>query len=297
MKDQLLSNSYEIPCGKDLLHLKRLYKDPKGKPVFMLHGSMEDGRIFYSKSGKGLGPYLADLGYDVFIADLSGRGKSKPHLSRKSTNSQTSAITKEIPAFHAFIKKLKGDKPQHWIAHSWGGVLTLAFIARFNPRDIASLAFFGTKRRIAVVHLERVLKVDVVWNVLGKMLSFIYGYFPAKNLKIGSDNEPRRYHRQLVKWVYAKKWIDPEDGFNYNEGLKKVSIPPTLYVAAINDTFLGHPEDVKKLMNEVGNEGNKFILLSRETGHLHNYNHINMLTHRDANQDHFPEVIKWIEAH
>ena len=34
------------------------------------------------------------------------------------------------------IIELKGDVPQHWVAHSWGGVLLLALLAK-NPAIVA----------------------------------------------------------------------------------------------------------------------------------------------------------------
>ncbi|HEY9044239.1 MAG TPA: alpha/beta hydrolase, partial [Rheinheimera sp.] len=61
------------------LHLRRLMPMQQGiAPVLMLHGAIENGRIFYSHSGKGLGCYLADNGFMVYCADFAGRGLSKP---------------------------------------------------------------------------------------------------------------------------------------------------------------------------------------------------------------------------
>src|SRR5690606_12322201 len=214
----------------------------------------------------------------------------------KSTRSQTDSIVEEIPAFYSYIAHLKSDMPQHWIAHSWGGVLMLAYIARFGGEGISSLSLFGTKRRISVNHFERFIKVDVIWNFMGWILGKIYGYFPAKDLKIGSDNEPYIYYRQTVKWVYDKDWIDPEDGFDYKAALNKsVKVPPTLYLAAKEDHYLGHPTDVKNLMNDVGSPSDKYILLSKENGNLIDYDHINMLTHAKARLDHFPILKDWME--
>ena len=292
--DQIIEQSHDVASGEHSLHVKRLFVNNKGAPVLMLHGSMEDGRIFYSRSMKGLAPYLARQGYDVFVVDMSARGQSRPPLSRHTADSQTSAILKEIPTFKAFVDKLKGNREQHWVAHSWGGVLMLAYVARFGGDGIASMSFFGTKRRISVVHPERIFKVDIVWNIIGKILGRVYGYFPSKHLKIGSDNEPKLYHRQVVDWIYKKKWIDLVDGFDYNAAFKKAVIPPTLYLAGKNDTFLGHPKDVKKLMLEVGGTQDQFVLLSKATGHLHDYDHINMLTHPDASKDQFPLIVEWM---
>ena len=289
--------SYHIPVKNESLHLKRFYLNSEGTPVFLLHGSMENSRIFYSRSLKGLAPYLAEKGYDVFVADLSGRGDSSPGIGKnmKSARSQTDAIMEEIPAFYSFIADLKQHKPQHWAAHSWGGVLMLAYIARFGGDGIASLSFFASKRRISVNSFEKMIKVDLLWNLVGGILGKIYGYFPSKELGLGNDNEPYRYYRQSVKWIYDKEWLDPEDGFDYKAALRSQDVPPTLYIAAKEDHFMGHPKDVQGLMNEVSSPKDKYMLLAKANGNLLDYDHINLLTHPKARLDHFPALEDWIE--
>ncbi|HIN39000.1 MAG TPA: esterase, partial [Flavobacteriales bacterium] len=57
---QLKEKSLYITLNStEKLHVKRFFTDKKGQPVLMLHGSIENGKIFYSSSGKGLAPYLA----------------------------------------------------------------------------------------------------------------------------------------------------------------------------------------------------------------------------------------------
>lgn len=63
------------------LHLMHISQPgQRGIPVLMIHGMVEDGRIFYHPSGKGLGCYLARQGYEVYVADLRGtaRFQSRP---------------------------------------------------------------------------------------------------------------------------------------------------------------------------------------------------------------------------
>ena len=119
----IAEESIFIPLHEnELLHLKRFCGDDNGPVIFMLHGSIENGRIFYSKNGKGLAPFLAKQGYDVFVADLRGRGQSTPAINRDSKFGLTECVEQEIPAFLNEIKKIRGNSPQHWIAHSWGTV-------------------------------------------------------------------------------------------------------------------------------------------------------------------------------
>ena len=297
---RLVQKSHFIPVSKDdTLHLRRIHRDPEGTPVFMLHGAIENGRIFYSESGKGLAPYLAGKGFDVYVADLRGRGASRPRLNRSSRYGQTEAITEDIPTFLNAIIDLRGEAPQHWLAHSWGGVLLSSYLARFpeHRRLVKSLVYFGTKRSVHAKNLHRLLMIDLGWKWLFSLVVGIAGYLPADKLKVGSDNETAKSHDHSKQWVKVGPWIDPDDGFDYASAIKQITLPPTWYIGAEGDRCLGHPEDVRRFILEAGEQDYRFSILSLENGNLHDYGHIDMLTHADAVNDHFPMVAEWLEKH
>jgi len=290
--------SYHIPVTPaDTLHLKRFCVDQAGPPVLLVHGSIENGHIFYSTSGKGFAPFLAQQGYDVFVADLRGRGKSKPAISGNSTFGLTHTLEEDFPAFITKIKELKGDVPQYWGAHSWGGVLMLAYLARPQvPVKVQAMIFFASKRRISIRSLKKFFMIDVMWNWVAGAAIAITGALPAEKLKMGSDRETRLTHRQTHAWVVQKRWLHWHDKFDYAAALQHTHLPPTLYLAGAGDDVLGHPDDVEKLLLETGSSNSAFRVLSRANGHLHDYGHINILTHHDATKDHFPMVVKWFKA-
>ncbi len=293
-------SSYFIPvAGNDTLHLKRFRREPAGPPVFMLHGAIENGRVFYSRSGKGLAPYLAQCGFDVYVADLRGHGESTPPIVRASSYGQTEAIVEDIPAFISFIRGLTGVVPAYWVAHSWGGVLLSSFLAR-HPEycaNVSSIVYFGTKRKVRVRNFDRHLKVDLIWNLLCPLVTWFSGYLPARQLGIGSDNETAKYLRQCREWVHSDQWVDSDDGFDYGAAIRKIKLPPIWYIAARNDHALGNPADVCDLMNESGMQESRYTVLSLENGNRHNYDHITMLTHPDAVNDHFPQIADWFRQH
>ncbi|GFO56460.1 alpha/beta hydrolase [Geomonas sp. Red276] len=287
-----------LPTG-DTLHLLRLCGNPRGPVVFMLHGAIESGRIFYSDSGKGLAPYLASHGFDVYVADLRGRGESAPAIGRGSRFGQTEAIVEDIPALVEAIVKLRGPVPQQWVAHSWGGIILSSVLARF-PRyleTVNSLVYFGSKRTVRARNLERLVKVDLIWNGICHLVTAVAGYLPARRLGIGSESETRKSHWQSSEWVRKDAWVDSDDGFDYGTAIGKVKLPPAWYLAGKNDRALGHPEDVRRFMESAGRQPSCYTILAKENGYLHDYGHIDMLTHPDAVRDHFPQVLEWLRQH
>lgn len=290
----------------DKLHLKRICADldHPGPPVFMLHGSIENGRIFYSKSGKGFGPFLAREGFDVYVCDLRGRGLSTPAINRKSNHGQAEAISEEIPAFLSEIKRLRGNVPMHFVAHSWGGVSLLAYLARPAVAvEVKSMVFFGTKRRITVRNRAYWWNIGVGWQVVARISMALRGYLAAKQVGMGADNITRRTWKETNDWIYQKDWKHWQDGFDYHAAFRKMNadatgLPPILSFAGVNDKVLGHPSDVKLLLDELrpGHQV-RLELLSKQNCHLHDYGHIDMLTHPLAAEDHFLMAREWMLKH
>lgn len=269
----------------------------RATPILLIHGSIENGRIFYSSSGKGLAPYLASEGFDVFVADLRGRGGSKPPVSAKSKASQTDTISEELPAIINKVQELSGSSAIHLGAHSWGGVMLLASYALFHEEmNVRSMVFLGSKRHISIFNLNRFFNIDLGWSILGPILTAIHGYFPAKIYGAGADNEPRVFNRQVRTWVYQKEWIDPETGFDYAEDIRNIQLPPIFFFAGVKDPYLGHPQDVQRLAEECG-VPDSVTMLGKRHGNLHDYGHIDMLTHPDAVKDHFPGIAEIFRQH
>ncbi len=270
-------------------------KSENGFPVLLIHGSIEDSRIFYSKNGKGFAPFLAQNGFDVFVPDLPGKGQSIPKVTKNFIHSQQFFIDSDFSDYLSFIKKFYPSEKIRIATHSWGGVLTLAWYAKYGIEgDFGPMIFFGSKRRIAVKSPRRFFMIDLMWTTVGSLSTAISGYLPAKKMRMGSDNEPADFYKQTNKWVYSKKWIDQDTGENISDLLKNKILPPILFFAAINDKVLGHPLDVERLMKEAGGENSSFVLLSKSGGNLKDYNHIDMLTAPEGPEDHFKTALAWL---
>lgn len=299
MAYQMTQHSVPIDGG-GAVHLTRFR--PAGKAsaaVLCWHGAIESGRIFYSRSGKGLAPWLARRGFDVLVIDQRGRNGAPPRPARGIAIDQYDVICHEFPATVDACLELSGQSRLHVVAHSWGGVLMAAFLARFPAyrQRIGSQVFFGSKRSVRSWSPQRLLYVELIWKGLGPLMRGLFGYLPARLLKWGSDDEYAGMHRQAVAWVHPSPWKDMRDGFDYTTALGDGGLPPTLHLAGTADQALGHPADVARFAAECGPHFQRSHLLGRSMGLSRDYGHLDMLTHPCANEEVFPLVEAWLKQH
>jgi predicted alpha/beta hydrolase len=288
-----------VPVDGATLCLHRFKQpDAQGPAVLMVHGMMSNGRVFYSHSGKGLAPWLAERGYDVFVADLRGKGDSQPLIDRHAKHGQSEMIGVDLPALHAAVLHHAQASQVHWVSHSWGGVVMNSCLLR-RPElieQVASVVHFAAKRRVRVRNLHKRVEIDLLLNRVLKRVTHWAGYLPAKQLRIGADNETRKTHRQVRAWVQADPWVDSDDGFDYGQAAQHTQLPPTLYLAAIDDPCRGNPEDVKRFRSESGAHLSRVHVLSKRGGAKHDYNHLSIVTHPDAASDQFMLAQAWMEG-
>ncbi len=280
------------------LHLRHITSKPGGAPVLMVHGAIENGKIFYTENGNGLACFLAEQGFDVYVLDLRGRGKSTPVINAESDFGQHEIITHDLPLVIEYLSRLT-KQSIHLVSHSWGGVLVASVMVR-HPEIlglIRSNVCFGTKRTISVNGVEKLLKINLLWNNLAIKLAKKKGYFDARKYGVGSDNETIKSLQHSVAWVNKGPWQDPVDNFDYQAASQDIVWPPSWHLTGIKDKVLGHIKDVTNFVEESLNKQAKISLLSKETGNLVDYDHINVLTHKLAVKDHFPKVADWLNQH
>lgn len=282
-----------IQAGNRSNHI-RCFTHPKGiANILLLHGSIEDGKIFYSLSNKGFAPFLHKHNFNAFVIDLGGRGLSKPEVKELNNYGHSEAISEDIPSALKMIEELYPDLPLFLVGHSWGGVIALCFTIRYKPENLKGIICFGSKRRITVQHFEKWLAVNLIWKSWGTYQTRKLGYFPAKKWKIGSQNEPGKLYHEINEWIHPKSlWID-QSNFNYANEASEMNSPRVLHFAGIKDRYLGHPIDVKLFATE-SKLPYDFKLLSKSNGYKKDYGHIDMLTDSSAPNDHFPESLIWI---
>jgi len=304
-----LRNTPEGSLGLIQMHKKGI-DTTRAPVVFLLHGAISNGYMFWSSSGKGLGPYLASRGVNVFIGDTRGRGFSAPSIIQEAedrgtvSHGQVECIRDDLPTFIDAVSNLSGrpDGKQHWIAHSWGGVLLSSTLARYGAEfedRVDSMVCIGTKKYIGQkMSWDYVKNIAWGWNFVCPLLAKYYGYLPVTKYKFGMDEETISSLRDCTTWVEARSsWVDPTDGTDYLALWNRLNRrPATWHICASNDSYLGNPKDVQRWAQLTG-QTQRFTEMSQSSGNLEDYNHNSMLTSKVAVNDHFPKIFEWIQEH
>lgn len=283
--------------GAEQLHISRFYADKRqlGAPVLLLHSVAQDSRVFTGGASGGLAAFLARQGFDVFVADLRGKGKSWPRVGRHSRYGLHQMVTEDIPAIIRTLVNKRGAVPQLWVGHGLGGVMLCSYLARYGESlaPVLAIAHFGSRRQSGLMNLTKRLVIDGIWRRMGALSVFLNGYLPAKKLRIGVCDESTQIYRDYMSWTENPHWLDPSDGFDYGEGIRRQLLPPSLYFASAGDTRYGHPEDIRRFIRELGRHDSRLLVFDRQSGGLRNYDHFELLQHPDAERELFPVLAAW----
>jgi alpha-beta hydrolase superfamily lysophospholipase len=107
------------------LHLTRLVaaRRPTRGAVVMQHGLGSNGGVFLVPQ-LSLAEHLAERGYDCFVSELRGAGKSERPAQAWGL---AEYLAQDLPAVLATVCESSGHDKVHWIGHSLGGVMMLLY--------------------------------------------------------------------------------------------------------------------------------------------------------------------------
>jgi len=318
--DIALNSLWVTQENGEQLHLKRfapqtgetaLPGDSEGLPglgrrVFMLHGEAESGRVFYDSKSKGLAWYLANQGYEVFVADLGGRGRSLVPDGDMSTLSVQQIIHSAVPKLLQAIANTpveEGDETYFgcgadiWIGHGFGTVMLSAAWASMPDylRTAQQMIFFSGRRRVTnQKRLSQLFNTLLGHPLMQKWVSRCNS-FPAKKLGIGSANESVGWYANYLNWMTNPRWLG-EEGIDYARNLLVKPLPPILHLAAQQEGVCANLRDVRSFINELGPHDARLMVYDKVGDTNRAHNHLSMLLDTSAEHDIFPDLADWLQS-
>lgn len=290
----LNKTSYTVKSGGQQLNLRRCYLRAEGTPVVLVTGVGCNSDVFWPQDQpSGLAPYLASCGFDVYIAELRGKGLSWPQVSRRSNWGIHELVTEDIPAHLAKIDKLRPSAPQFWVGHGTGSLLLTACYARSDclAAPLLGMAHFAAARRCELSDLSKSLGY-MWWRMKLLVASGLFGHSSFQQ----ATGDSRRLIKEVSAWQHSPHWVDPVDGFDYRTALRQKGLPASSYFSLRESVLWGGVKDTRLWLEELGHHDAQLHCLGKRGGNTRNYNLLTLLTHADACTDHFLEFKQWLEG-
>jgi polyhydroxyalkanoate synthase subunit PhaC len=236
---------------------------PKGPPVVLCPGFGGNRFNFNFDEKHSLALYLAAEGFDVWIVELRGHGRSKlithPRTrGRARPWNMDDHIEKDVPAIIDTVIRLSAQSKLVWVGHSLGGMVAYCLLSRVldQSRYFAGLITLGSPGRVerksrimptVATPLLRVLKRRATLPTrsvmralfspaarrLGLRRFWRYWLNPdnldwdvlQETMRIGAEDfSPGTLHQWLTS-MRRQSLVSGDGSFDYFEHMDRISIP------------------------------------------------------------------------
>lgn len=273
----------ELPKGGEIV-LHRLINEDKttfGLPVVIAHGTLSN-----AEAVRDLGLYLAELGYDCWLLEWGGHGKSRAASKRQNF---------EYPAFHdvpAGINHVLSitQKPAvYWLSHSGGGHLPLMYLARFPDErsKFAGMVTLGSQATDAALGFKNKLSALYIGAISNLFRGVPQRCLPMKTV----EGEPTNLLGQWAVWNLKQQWLG-SDGLNYLVALSDITMP--FFMIAGGNDVIAPKSGCFKFYERLGSEDKRWMECSTSQGFSKDYDHGQLIRGSAAQQEVFPEISQWL---
>lgn len=303
------------------LAITRLHEPsrPRKGAVIMQHGLASNGGCFIVPK-QSFAEHLASLGYDAYVTELRGAGKS----GRSKTEGFDAYVELDLPALIAQVQATSGFQRLSWIGHSMGGILALAYGIE-NPDApfenvitvCSSLDYrVGTnvyQRLNKIRPLARLLPF-VPYDFIARMNALVAGAGPvlgAEGMNFHRGNVERDVLRHMLRtgfeYIPIRLLEDlaatfDKDGFSRKQGSiryhEHAARYPfrTLLIAGSGDVQCP-PECVAATYALLTGATDKVaVTLGTTHGHEDDYGHFDPFVGRRAREEAWPVMVQFLEG-
>ena len=271
-----------------------LYRAPRdgaparATPLLLVHGTFSNRNFFLGTRERGLARELARRGFDAWVAELRGHGRSG-EAGRRSAWHYEDWIRRDAPALVRGVLDATGAERLVWVGHSAGGIIGIAFagLGADASGKLAGLVMAGSPAPTGLGPLQ------VPLAVAGLILTRVLGRFPARVLGIGPEDEHAGIMEQWMRWNLSGHWRG-EDGTDYFANCARVTVP-VLALAGGGDWMIAPPRLCRDLLDATSSRDSTFVDCGRSHGFAENFNHDRLLISGPAREQVWPLIAEWLE--
>jgi predicted alpha/beta hydrolase len=219
--------------------------EPAGEPAgvaVLAHAMMARRSEFDRPEGAGVRRRLVARGWRVVSFDFRGHGDSGPRASEGGRYTYDDLVTRDLPAIHAFARSRDRKKRRViLVGHSLGGHVGLA--AQGTGR-VAFDAIVAVAANLWMPQFERSGPRRALRRLLLSAIDATarrVGRFPARALRMGSDDEARAYFEDLGRFARTGRWSSADGAVDYLASLARVTVP-VLQLVSDGDRMACRPE-------------------------------------------------------
>lgn len=208
----------------------------------------------------GLAQAISALGWRTVAFDFRGHGDS----TASKEHGYDELVRVDLPAVVECAQARGEARPVIVVGHSLGAHVALAAQAsgRITADGILSIAGNVWMKELEPSPARWAAKVALVRAMLAVVDRA--GRFPARALRIGSDDEPARYMREVFRGVTEGRWA-AADGEDWLAMLPRVRIP-VASVASAGDRLDCRPACAERFVRRCGAEVETFVVERSDDG-------------------------------
>jgi predicted alpha/beta hydrolase len=231
--------------------------EPGDEPVgvaLLAHAMMARRTEFERPKGAGVAAMLVERGWRVVSFDFRGHGDSGPSAREGGTFGYDDFVARDVPAMYEFARSRQRKKrPVVLVGHSLGGHVGLA------AQGAGLVAFDAIACIGANVWLRDLEPSRRRWLVKRAALAGIValcrrvGRFPARALRLGSDDESRAYFEDFDRFARTGRWASADGARDYLAALSNVRAP-VLQVVSDGDSIECVPECGARFVTRCGGD-------------------------------------------
>ena len=258
-------------------------------PVLLVHGTFSNRHFFLGGRDRGLARFLGERGFDAWVAELRGHGRSGA-AGRRARWHFEDWIRSDAPALVSRVLEETGRDRVVWLGHSAGGVIGIAFAGLGHPYStaVAGLVMAASPAPTGL----GILQYPIAAGALG--ITKVFGRFPARMIGIGPEDEHAGIMEQWMRWNISGRWLG-DDGTDYFGNCARVTCP-VLALSGAGDRIWAPPSKCAALVEATASRDRTLQRCGRAQGFAEDFGHNRLLVSGAARREVWPVIAGWLEA-